>query len=204
MKKAWLSLLAIPVVAYPAAAWYMGSQVVGAMDSQYQDMPAQPYVQIMDRQVNQGIFSSEETVSLGFGPSPKTPALIIRSSIHHGPFTGGQLAAATVDSQLELTGPAKAELAKLFGDKSPLSAQTLINFDGSGTSHVSSPAFGPTTLPGAGGMETHMSWDGLQADMSFTANSASYTLQGALPRLEIEGEGGLHIRFRDMQFDLSQ
>ena len=113
MKKSWLAVLAVPVVAYPAAAWYLGSQVESALDAQYKQMQTLPYAKIVERTYERGVFSASESVTIElFGdmtramrkaatdtPTPIEPMRMrFDSQIQHGPLVDGALAASVFHS----------------------------------------------------------------------------------------------------------
>ena len=232
MKKALSLLLAIVlllVAAYSAGAWYLGTQVELAINEPYRQIASVPYVKIVKREYRRGVFSSEETVTFElFGDmlrfmeqaqkqsaagSPggavaaaepfKPIAVTVRSHIKHGPLPDGKnLAAAIVDSEVEVDERFKRDLAKVLGDKKPLTAHTVYGYEGDGESIVTSPAF-VTTLPGAGSdPAVQLSWEGVRANIRFTKDFASYTLQGEAPKLEVAGGKGVHMMVGGMRFDI--
>ena len=200
MKKSWLAVLAVPVVAYPAAAWYLGSQVESALDTQYKQMQTLPYAKIVERTYERGVFSATESVTIElFGdmtramrkaatdtPTPIEPMRMrFDSRIQHGPLVDGALAAAVVDSELVLDGGTQAEVARVMGDKSPLTGRTVFNFDGSGTANVLSPAFSSQFTNPESGEAVDIAWEGVTADIEFAPEMARYTVRGAAPKLDI-------------------
>ena len=68
------------------------------------------------------------------------------------------------------------KLAKLLGDKKPLTAHTVFRFDGGGNSAIASPAFA-VDIPGEEpGKVSRMSWQGFNANVDFTKNLQSLSL----------------------------
>ncbi len=215
------------IAAYSASAWYLGRQVELAVSEPYKQLESVPYVKIVKREYRRGIFTSDETVTLElFGNltqfieqsqrqnaarSPEaTPAepfkpirFTVRSRIKHGPLADGKdVAAAAVDSELEVDERFKPALAKVLGDRKMLTAHTIYHFDGDGESAVTSPAF-VTAIPGDGASPPdRLSWGGVNATVRFAKEFASYTMQGEAPKLEVEGGKGVHMVVEGMRFDM--
>ncbi|QID16421.1 YdgA family protein [Nitrogeniibacter mangrovi] len=211
MKKSWIAVIALPVIAYPAASWYLGKQVQSTLDTQYAQLESLPYLKVVERQYERGVFSAHETVTLEVlgdmmramhktaadaGDAPTNPAqplrLSFRSEIRHGPWADG-LAAAVIDSELVLPEAARAEAAKVFGDQPPLHAHTVIRLDGGGVSDVSSPAFAAPLPVAEDGHTGQIAWEGFTASVDFDAGMTRYTMQGGAPKLEVEDGKGVHL-----------
>jgi len=218
MKKTWIALIALPVIAYPATSWYLGKQVQDSLDRQYAQAETLPYLKVVERTYDRGIFSATETVTIelfgdmmramqkaaaesGDAPAETTEPLRLsfHSTIQHGPWING-LSAAVIDSELLLPEAIKTEAGKVLGDQKPLTAHTVIHLDGSGVSQARIPAFA-TALPAIdGGEPGQIGWDGFEANVSFSADMAHYTMEGNAPRLAVsDGKGvqmnmtGLHL-----------
>ncbi len=221
MKKSWLALLAAPVIAYPAAAWYFGSQVESTLASQYRQVEALPYARIVERTYEGGVFSARESITIELfgdltralqdaaadapGDTPAEPLRIrLSSRIQHGPFIGGAFAAAVVDSELVLDADTKTELAPLFGDNKPLTARTVFRVDGGGRATVLSPAFSSRFASPESGEAVDVAWEGVAAELDFAPDMSHYTVRGAAPRLEIKGDDGTHMVMTGMRFDGEQ
>lgn len=228
MKKILLIALAVlAVLAYPASAWYVGMQVEAIAGQPYRQIESMPYVKLVKREYKRGVFSSDETVTFElFGDlsrfmgqaqqrdaagSPDTTApaaktfqplqVTVRSHVRHGPLPEGRrLAAAMVDSELELDERYRPTLAKVLGDRKLLTAHTLYGFGGEGESLVASPAFVATFGQDGAGAPVQMSWDGISARVTFSKDVASYVMQGEAPRLEISGGNGMHLLLARMRF----
>jgi uncharacterized protein YdgA (DUF945 family) len=230
MKKfLWILLAAVLLVglAYPASAWYLGSQVELAVNEPYKQVESVPYIKIVKREYRRGVFSSEETVTFELfgdilrlmdqtqkrsaagnpaattaGEPLKPFSVTVRSHIKHGPLPDGKtFAAAIVDSELDADERFKPDLAKVLGDKKLVTAHTVYRFDGNGESIVTSPAF-VTTLPEEGpDASSQLSWEGVKANVHFTKDLASYTIQGEAPKLEVAGGKGVHVVIAGMRFD---
>ncbi|MCB1953608.1 MAG: YdgA family protein [Zoogloeaceae bacterium] len=214
MKKTWLALLAAPVVAYPAAAWYLGSQVESTLNAQYKQVETLPYMKLVERTYERGVFSATESVTVeAFGAmmhamqqatpdAPPAEPLRIRfnSQIQHGPFAGGTLAAAVVDSELVLDAATQAEVAKLFGNNTPLTSHTVFKLDGSGTSKVLSPAFASQFPNPETGEPVSIAWEGISATVDFAPGMSRYTMTGEAPKLEVKDPAGAHMVMTGMRF----
>jgi uncharacterized protein YdgA (DUF945 family) len=171
MKKIVVVLLAIALLlgaAYAAGAWYLGGRVEEAVAEPQKRFESMPYIKIVRRDFQRGLFSSEETVTYElFGdffraieqmqknqggvprpdaapPAavPKSLVLIGVSHIRHGPLPDGKtIAAAIIDTEFEVEDRLKPALKRVLGDKKVITAHTVIALDGNGESMVSSPAF---------------------------------------------------------------
>lgn len=214
MKKSWLALLAAPVVAYPAAAWYLGSQVESTLSAQYQQAETLPYLKVVERTYERGVFSATESVTIElFGammqmmqqanpdaPPAEPMRIRFRSQIQHGPFAGGALAAAVVDSQLVFDATTQAEVAKLFGSNTPLTSHTVFKLDGSGTATVLSPAFATQVPNPDTGEAVNIAWEGIRATVDFAPGMTRYTMTGDAPRLEVKDPAGAHMVMSGLRF----
>ncbi len=226
MKKVIGIVVALLLLAYPAATWWTGKQVEAHMAEQYKLVEQVPFVKIVKRDFQRGFSSSTETVTFEvFGemfrsleklqndaaagadapapgaPAPKPLQFTVRSQIKHGPFAGGKFAAAVAESELVFDDKTKQELAKVFGDKKPLTTRTVFNFGGGGSAVVESPAIAHTFEGNDAGTLT---WGGIKADMEFSRGMHSYTMRGAAPKLEVKDNKGVHMVMSDIQFSGDQ
>lgn len=227
MKKSHIALLvAIPVIAYPAAAWLLGRQVESALGEQYKQMESLPYLKVVKREYQRGVYSADETVTFeafgdmfralsaaqadesaenaedGAQPRPPLKPLqfTLRTHYKHGPFPGGSsLAAAVADSELELGEGFDA--ASVLGDKKPMTAHTIYGFSGGGSSEVSSPAFAASLPNAQSGSTTRLAWEGVTAKIDFSKHLARYTLQATAPKLEIQDSAGPRIVMSGMKLE---
>ncbi|QDF99179.1 hypothetical protein CJ010_22875 [Azoarcus sp. DD4] len=188
-------------LAYPASAWYLGQRVETALNEQYAQLADLPYLRVVERNYDRGVFGATETVTVEFAdPRPATAEgeqgaaaqplrLTVLTRIKHGPLPGfSTLAAAVADSELVLDEAARKEIATVLGDRKPVELHTVYRFDGGGTGTLTSPAFA-TTLPANGdGSASRVSWDGVKLDLDFSAGLKQYSLQGNAPKLEIEDD----------------
>ncbi|BAL26451.1 YdgA family protein [Azoarcus sp. KH32C] len=198
-------------IAYPASAWLLGKQVESALDAQYQQLTEQPYVKVVERTFERGVFHSTEVVTFELNgellsalaragedgaaatEAPLEPVrFTVRSEIAHGPLPGLRtIGAATAEAGLVLDEAAKAQMAKMFGDAAPVQLKTVYGFSGGGSTTLTSPAF-KTSVPAKDGGERHVSWQGLKFTVDFTRHMQRYSMQGEAPGLEIE-DGASHL-----------
>ncbi len=238
MKRVIAAVVALLVLAWPAATWWTGKQVESRLAEQYKMFEQVPLVKVVKRDFRRGFASSTDDAtfevfgdmfrSLGQAQQaqgnaaevPEPLVFTVSSRIAHGPVAGGRLSAAVVDSEFVLDDKSMLELAKVLGDKKPLTARTIFGFDGSGHSTVESPAFthrftGPPRSPalaaprggapaasqrpgaadgpdGAAATVT-VTWGGVKADTTFTRDMASFTLKGEVPSFEVQDDKGMHM-----------
>ncbi|ANQ86928.1 hypothetical protein dqs_3911 [Azoarcus olearius] len=195
------ALVAAVALAYPATAWYLGGRIESAHAEQYAQLAATPYLRVAERNYERGIFSATETVTFEIGAplqadadEPQQPLrFTVRTDIKHGPLPGfTTVAAGVADSQLVLDESTRQEIAKVLGDKPPVTLHNVYNFNGSGRSTLSSPAFA-TTVPNAETGETaRLAWDGLELVVDFAAGMKHYTMRGGAPKLEVE-DADVHL-----------
>lgn len=233
MKKSGLiAAIAVPVVlAYPVASWVLGKQVETTLAEQYKQLESIPYVKVIDRKYERGVFASSEVVTFEVmgdmfrsiekaqkdaaaadpeaaktAPAPLEPLrFTLRSEIKHGPAPGmAAFAAAIADSELVLDGKMQQEIAKLIGDKKPLTAHTVYRFDGGGTSDVASPAFAATFPGEQPDTVNRLSWEGFRATVDFTRNLQSYTMTGDAPKLEVLDGKGVSAVMSGLRFEGEQ
>ena len=216
--------VALVVLAYPTSTWWISRQVEVRLSEQYARLSELPFVKVTKRDFERGFASSTDTVTFElFGELSRKLqathakssadaadmlplALTIRNVIRHGPIVNiadGRIASAVVDSEIVFEGEARAALAKLFGDKKPLSIRTVIGLDGGGRSTLASPPF-EVVLPGNGGQALEVKWDGITADIVFASEARQYTMQGAAPRLVVSDRNGMHAEMTGMRFEAVQ
>ncbi|MCU7842446.1 MAG: YdgA family protein [Candidatus Thiodiazotropha sp. (ex Monitilora ramsayi)] len=212
-------ILALAAAAYTASAWYLGKEVEAQITSQYSNLIAsQPYLKIVERDYQRGIFSSKETVTLSLfdlsameklNTSTDTTdenrlLMTFHSRIQHGPFPGfSTLAAATSKTELVLDVEAREEVVKVMGDQLPYTQQTEIRFDGSGTATFSSPKF-ESIMPDQSGEISRISWEGIEGKMDFSPGLSAFTMHMKAPKLEISDEQGGQMRFTDVVIEGDQ
>jgi len=203
---------AVVALAYPASAWFLGSRVEAGFAEQYHSLEDQPYIKLVSRDYQRGLFSSTETATFelaslaeltGTKPDeeaqpeagatpPATPVRItVRTDIQHGPLPGfSTLAAAVADSELVLTPEQQKQLAAIMGDKKPLQVHTVFSLFGGGKSTLSSPAFAFDLPQKEEGKTARASWSGVQMTVDFSSHMKHYTMTAEAPGLEIKDNSG--------------
>ena len=205
---------AVVALAYPGSAWLLGTRVEAAFDEQYRALEEQPYIKVVSRDYQRGLFSATETVTFELtglseilatkhdadmetaDAPPATPAeslrFTIRTEIKHGPLPGfSAFGAATADSELVLTPEQQAAVTKVFGDKKPLQVHSVFGLLGGGSSTLSSPATTFDTPAKEGEKPLHVVWNGLEITADFTSHMKQYSFKGEIPGFEIsDGNGG--------------
>ncbi|WP_235510013.1 YdgA family protein [Variovorax sp. Root473] len=111
---------------------------------------------------------------------PKPVRITFRDTIHHGPFAGGTLAAAVIDSELVLDAKAQAEAEKLFGKAKPLTAHTKVGFGGGFTTDLT---VAPAKLAEEGKGE--FAWQGAQARLDMNAARTHVRYDMTMPGLDV-------------------
>lgn len=225
MKKPLILALAFAAIgtAYTASSWYLGKQTETSLGAQYEYLlQSSPYVEIVQRDYQRGIFASDETLTLElFGkiikaasndrdiqtPLPAEPLrLTIRTHIQHGPLPGGsKLAAAIAESELVLPEKVGEEVEKLLGSTAPLYTQrSVINFDGSGHATFSSPKFQFTTPQSPAGKAGTLSWQGIEGSMDFSADMKHLLTTARAPEMKFSADDGTTISLADLRLEGDQ
>lgn len=219
MKKVVWVVAALLALAYPAATWWTGKQVEAQLAEQYTLLEQTPFVKVVKRDFQRGFMSSTDVATYEvFGdmfrslqkaqgerdasgsdqhaaPTPLEPLrFTMRNVIQHGPFAAGQVAAAVVDTDLVFDAANDKTLTALFGDKKPLTARTVLAFDGGGRTTLESPSLTHVieAQPQSSQGKVTLVWGGMKANMVFTRNVESFTLNATAPSFDMkdEGEGG--------------
>jgi uncharacterized protein YdgA (DUF945 family) len=146
MKKIIAILVAAGVIGVPAATWHFGNQAEASAQGFANIFSrAAPYVTVAGTEYKKGFFSSTQTIRLR-GGMPGADAkgdqeIVIENVIDHGPLPGfSGVGAARITHNVIWPAAVKAELAKVWGDKAPLSAVTSMSMGGGGTTTFTSPA----------------------------------------------------------------
>lgn len=127
--------------------------------------------------------------------SVEFPRLTVLHKVQHGPFPGFRsFGLARIESTLELSEEARAEIAEVFGEKEPLFATTLIGLTGAGSTTVSSPAF---ELDKDG---EKLSWQGVEGKVDFGRNLSSLECDLKAPGMELT-ENGTTARLGELSFE---
>jgi len=201
MKKIALALvIATPLIAYPAASWVIGGQINSIFERQYAQLKNNPFVDIVERKTERGIFSTDEVTTFALKPElteqfaalnddestqiqPQPMQFVVRTHINHGPLPAfSALGLASAHSALELDNPL---IKKLYGGKSPLTVDTQIDFSGAGREQVRSPAVEGSV----DGLE-HLAWGELAVDIDFNQDFSVWSTQGSWPFMKVRGMNG--------------
>lgn len=195
-----LGVIALGVAAYVGATAWSGQKIQSAYNTALDRMATQmPFVKVVDRQYDKGLWASTSTVTVELGCVPPVDAdaggegaasaeaapaqplrLTLRERIHHGPLPGGKgFGAAAIDSEIVLPENMQQALAKVFGDARPLTFTSLVGFDGRYTSEVSSPAAQYTSEQGE-----KFVWQGLKATLRGDLSGTFADYQMEFPGLE--------------------
>jgi uncharacterized protein YdgA (DUF945 family) len=226
MKK--IAILAFVIAAvgggYTGASWYFGKQTESTLAAQYDKvLQNTPYIEIVERDYQRGIFESEETVTLELfkqltdaaaassdpemSANAKPLRLTVHTLIQHGPFPGfSTLAAATTYSEVTLPESIQQEAKQLLQGKSPFSQHTTIQMDGSGYATFSSPEF-TTTLPGPNGDSAQpltITWQGLEGGIHFSADMKKSQLSARAPELHMINQDEVDVRISDIRLEGDQ
>ena len=217
MNKAAKVAIAVGTLAivYSGSAWYLGRQIEASMDEQFTKVGNYPFLKVVDRKFERGIFSSTQTVSIEVAgdlikpaampeldangepmpaPPPAPPMKItLLSQIKHGPLAGGTFAAAVADTELVLDEAIKKEITAVMGDKKPLQLHTVYRFDRGGVATLTSPAFTTTTPAPEGGQPGSLAWDGFTMSVDFARGLSSFTYKLDAPKIEVKEGNGTHF-----------
>lgn len=217
-KSTGVVILGALVLAYPASAWVVGRQVQSINDRQYAQFEPNPYVKVVQRSYQRGVFAADEVVIIEFFPhalaqraegepaeeQPESFKVEFHTHYTHGPFPGfSRVAAAVADTEVVLPGDAGKALADAFGGKPPLSAHTVLAFDGSGKATLAVPAaqFAP---PAGTRASDRLAWDAFNATMEFGPEMRNYTVHGTLPKLELDSTESGRLVLTGLSLDAEQ
>ncbi|MEW6445459.1 MAG: YdgA family protein [Pseudomonadota bacterium] len=227
MKKLILAgLVVTPLAAYPAASWLMGQQAERLLGEQYAQLEGNVYLKLHARDTQRGVFNTVETATFEWLPSigkPLAQALCessakaegapacsnpteplrftVRTTIQHGPLPGlSTLALATAHSELVLAEPRHPVLASLYGDKTPLTVDTVFRFGGDGHQSMKSPAVDFTADD-----QTRLQWGEFNLEGDFTRGAKSVRFTGGLPFVKaLSPEGAPLLDMSDMRMEGTQ
>lgn len=136
-----------------------------------------------ERSYERGFFTSRSTTAFQIGcPAPGGAApfrVTVTDAIRHGPFAGGTVAAAVIDSQVSLGGSEGERLNAMFTG-APMTVRTVVGFGGRFTSTVQS---GAATLPIGEGAE--LAWQGLSGTVEGQTGASAFSYALKSPGLTI-------------------
>jgi len=214
------SVVAVLAVGYPAASWYLGTQIEKAHADARAMLATQPYLKVTKQNYERGLFSATETTTIElpaalFHPTGAKTAktdeadeaeastekqaaqpplrITVRTAIQHGPLPGfSTLAAGSEISTIEFEEPLRTKIAEAFGTNQPFDIRTTYDFQGGGRSTFASQPF-KLLLPGndnAPNSKAMLSGERSEMVMEFSKGLAEYTLRGQAPRFELTEPGG--------------
>jgi uncharacterized protein YdgA (DUF945 family) len=215
------SVVAVLAVGYPAAAWYLGTQIEKAHADARALIATQPYLKVTSESYERGLFSASETTTIEipaalFNPpgdkaddanasaeKPQPPFRItVKTAIQHGPLPGfSTLAAGSEVSTIEFDEPLRTKIAEAFGTNQPFDVRTTYNFQGGGRSTFASQPF-KLVLPGDT-PESKAMLSGERTDMvmEFSKGLSEYTLRGTAPSFALSEPGGPSLVISGMALD---
>jgi uncharacterized protein YdgA (DUF945 family) len=215
------SVVAVLAVGYPAAAWYLGTQIEKAHADARALIATQPYLKVTSESYERGLFSASETTTIEipaalFNPpgdkaddanasaeKPQPPFRItVKTAIQHGPLPGfSTLAAGSEVSTIEFDEPLRTKIAEAFGTNQPFDVRTTYNFQGGGRSTFASQPF-KLVLPGdTPESKTMLSGERTDMVMEFSKGLSEYTLRGTAPSFALSEPGGPSLVISGMALD---
>mgnify|MGYP001564322524 CR=1 FL=1 len=165
MNKVVLAIGTVAVLGggYVGASWYAGQQVESSLAAGASELSKYPIIKTVSRDFQKGLFSSVENVTYQIGCESgleagnplqgKVGTITLKNSISHQPFN------LAIQTQIQYDDKIKAELAKIFKDKEPLSIQTKLGLTGSLQTELTTPSFIVDDAEG------RMEWKGLSANI---------------------------------------
>ncbi len=191
-----IAVIALAVL-YTAASWAIGARVQSELQQREQQLLASvPYVRIVSRDYQRGIYESSERVTYGIG-GPMAQSLqltrggqrllalqlTVRNRIRHGPLPGLRaFGLASVDTQLQLPPALERQLQAPLGGRAPLQVHSVLGWRGNGHVEVTSPAL---QMRAANGGTIH--WQGLSGGLTFTPGMRSWSMSLSVPGLSVGG-----------------
>lgn len=188
-----LLAIGIIVLSYPGLAWLTGIAVQGRLQrSQQQVLERVPYVALLKREYDRGIYRSTEIATYGLripaagAAIPAGATLTITSHIQHGPLPGlSAIGLATVDSTVSGPPAMQKALAAVLGTTPLMRVHTTVGLFGGATANITSPAFS-TQLPDG----STLTWGGVTGTVTSGGIRARDSVQLSVPRLALKGSHG--------------
>lgn len=191
----------IVVVGAVAGTAYSGYRVRTQMDAQLARAGEQlPFVRVVAHESRGGVFSSTRTVTYRIGcdaPGAAKPLLLTQhDTIRHGPLPDfATLGAADIDTTLSFPPDVSADVARLFGDRAPLTVKTAVGFDGRFTSRFESPQ---GAVSGPQGQQ--INWRGLSGTLVGDADMSFARYEFTMPGMELtDAARGTQVSMSNMR-----
>lgn len=196
--------LIVLVLVYGGLLWKIGQDAEKRLVLVHQKAEEiYPFLSVVDRQYERGIFSSKETLSWAFkvpdyglnGGMRKTPVIKTETVVKHGPFPGFCLALATTDTQVFAHDPSIRQFFNtFFKGNAPLRITTKVPLIGSVVAKIHSPELKIELVPGEG-----VNWQGANVDLLLDKNFASYSYGMKMPGFTVESRSE-HVGFSGLEF----
>jgi uncharacterized protein YdgA (DUF945 family) len=210
-----LIVVAVLILAYPAAAWVLGLRVQHYWEEReqlaQQQLPGYAeYVTIVKRDYRRGVYSSTEELTLRLGEKilkairasgnadwTDHVQLVLRNNIHHGPLPQlRDFAPGTVDTEWILPPEIDKEIAKALQGKANLTIHTHLNWFGGSTTQLHSTAFNLPLEKAA-----TIDWRGLEGRVVAGREVGSGSVTLSSPGLTLKTEKGATVGYQDFKLD---
>lgn len=177
-------VVALLIACYAGATAWSGKQAEARHHEYLSRIQREaPFLRVVGQGYQHGFFTATSTTTFEIGCAPAAgrpaPTVVITSTVHHGPFAEGTVAAAVVETQVTLGGAEGARLVAPFGGP-PISARTVVGFGGNATSTVKS---GAAKIPLPDGVE--LVWQGLGGTVESGAGTTTFAYHLTSPGLAI-------------------
>ena len=193
MKKILLAALAaVILIGYPLSTYLLGVRAENASRAWVETLSAAvPYFRVAKNDYRRSFLKATHIVELEAAlPGMDTPFVVtMQNEVEHGPFPGfNSLGVARVTHTLVLPAKVQQQLAKVLGDKPPLSAVTMLKLGGGGSTRVTSPAFTYKDEKG------EASWQGIDGQMDFSKGYERVNYTFAAPGLSARMVDGSEMK----------
>ena len=210
MKKAVVAAVALALLgaAYVGATAYTGTRIQAAYEARMAMVEQRlPFLRVVDRQSDKGLFSSSYggSVRIGCVPSASaegaaTPLVIgFRDHVQHGPLPGlAGFGAATIDSQIVLPSEAPEALRRYVAGLQPQDIRTRVGFGGAYRTTVRLPAGEFSSAQG------QVQWPALRLTGDGTMDGSASSFDATLPALSFRatdkaGTDGASVKLVNMR-----
>ncbi len=215
-KAAVLAAVAVVIVGgYVGATAFTGKRIAAAYDTRLARLEQQfPFVRVVDRQTEQGLFSSKFSGNLHVGCVPdgkggKTGKPLIvgfRDHVFTGPLPGFKgFGAAVIESTVTAPADAPEALRNYLAGMKPQDIRTEVGYDGGYRTALRLPA-GDFALPAG-----RLSFPEVHASGTGRVDGSAAVMQGHLPEIAFRGAAntsaageGINFRLVNMRWKSSQ
>lgn len=199
MKKLVVGVVGAGVIAGVAAlgcSYYVGGQIEQSLERATQEWSAQEGFSVSILQYERGIVGAKAKTQWSFEEEDEHVDIIATHDITHGPWARGQ--AGSIDSFFELPEDSDPELQKALQGRAALQMLTRIGWKGQSEHTFTSPEI---TVNFADGSD--LSWSGLQAALSVSAERTAAKGWARMPALKLKSEDGSRLELQDTAMDFS-